>query len=583
MGAVWQARDTLLDRDVAIKEIYLPAAGGGPAAAADPLTLRALREAKAAAQLRHPGIITVYDVVTDDERPWIVMELIGGRSMAEAIAAQGVLPVWQAAEIGLRVLEALRAAHRQGILHRDVKPANILLDEDRVVLTDFGIAAIDGATILTGTGQMLGSPSYLSPERVNGQTATAAADLWGLGVTLYAAVTGRSPFHREDTQATLAAVLTSQPEPPAHAGQLWPVIKGFLVKDPGQRLTAEQAAPLLANAGQRPDTPRPSRRRRKRRFTSDAIADTAVAPSPTLAAPTAAQPLVGAAPPTPAGPQAIAAPTPATREATTPTAPTAPEATAPTVAAPAGQAPATVELGDPGTDSTTAGLPDPPSMAVPTPAAAGSVPAPAQSPRRPFVNVRRVAGAGAVAGLVLLTITMTRLVSQHDNGTGSRPAASQPAAAVASLSASPSPSYPPGIDPCLLGTWRVTSNQVWGLIDSTRVLYSGGAGILVTYRKDGTSTTDFNKMKPRTTRYRGATWADVVRGIASGTYYAEKGTITGSTTKSTAVGTVRRNGKFNASAPVTFFPEPDQYRCKGNNLQTYSALGNFSNDMVRVS
>jgi eukaryotic-like serine/threonine-protein kinase len=608
MGAVWQARDTLLDRDVAIKEIYLPAAGGGgPATATDPLTLRALREAKAAAQLRHPGIITVYDVVTDDDRPWIVMELIGGRSMAEAILDQGVLPVWQAAEIGLRVLEALRAAHRRGILHRDVKPANILLDEDRVVLTDFGIAAIDGATILTGTGQMLGSPSYLSPERVNGQAATAAADLWGLGVTLYAAVTGRSPFQREDTQATLAAVLTSQPEPPAHAGQLWPVIKGFLVKDPGQRLTVDQAAPLLASAAQRPDTPRPSRRRRKRRFTSDAIAETAIAPSPTLAAPTGPQPLLGAAPPAPATPQAIAAPAPATRETTTPTVPTARETTGPTarettgptarettgptaretttapVAAPAGQAPATVELGDPGTDSTTAGLPDPPSMAVRTEAGGGSGPAPIQSPRRPFINVRRVVGAGAVAGLVLLTITMTRLVSRHDEETGSLPAASHPAAAVASLSASPSPSYPPGIDPCLLGTWRVTSNQVWGLIDGTRVLYSGGAGILVTYRKDGTTSGDYSKMKPRTTRYRGATWADVIRGSTSGTYYAEDGTITGSNTKSTAVGTVRRNGKFNASAPVTFFPEPDQYRCKGNNLQTYSAQGNYSDDMVRVS
>ncbi|MCY1139166.1 serine/threonine-protein kinase [Actinoplanes sp. Pm04-4] len=179
----------------------------------------------------------------------------------------------------LAVLDALRAAHREGILHRDVKPANILLDGDRVVLTDFGIAAIDDATALTATGQLVGSPSYLAPERINGKPATTAGDLWALGVTLYAALTGTSPFQREDTQATFAAVLTSRPTPPAYGGKVWPVIKGLLEKDPARRLTADQARPLLAAVAALP----PQKPRRK------PTSDTVVAPSDTVAAPTEAQ------------------------------------------------------------------------------------------------------------------------------------------------------------------------------------------------------------------------------------------------------------------------------------------------------
>ncbi|MBX7268140.1 serine/threonine protein kinase [Micromonospora sp. Llam7] len=259
MGAVWRAHDTLLGRDVAIKEIWLPSTGEGPVDPADTFVRRALREAQAAARLRHPGIVTVYDVVTDQSRPWIVMELINGRSLAETIQAHGLLTEQRTAEIGLQVLDALRAAHREGIAHRDVKPANILLDTDRVVLTDFGIAAIEDATALTATGQLVGSPAYLSPERINGQPVTAAADLWALGVTLYTAVTGRSPFQREDTQATLAAILHSQPATPAHAGRLWPVIKGLLIKDPVSRLGTEPARQLLTNVARpagRPHRPR---------------------------------------------------------------------------------------------------------------------------------------------------------------------------------------------------------------------------------------------------------------------------------------------------------------------------------------
>jgi serine/threonine protein kinase len=245
MGAVWEAHDTLLGRDVALKEIYLPDDSAGPD---DPMIRRAFREAQAAARLRHRGIVTVHDVVTEDGRPWIVMELIDGPSLAAAVREHGTLAEHRVADIGLQVLDALRAAHRQGVLHRDVKPANILLGTDRVVLTDFGIAAIDDATSITSTGQMIGSPAFLAPERINGQPATAATDLWALGVTLYTAVTGRSPFPGEDLPGTLAAILNRTPEPPAGADLLWPVIEGLLAKDPDRRLTADLARPLLSAA-----------------------------------------------------------------------------------------------------------------------------------------------------------------------------------------------------------------------------------------------------------------------------------------------------------------------------------------------
>jgi serine/threonine protein kinase len=287
MGAVWVAYDSLLTREVAVKEILFPAAGPGPADPADPLVKRALREAQAAARLRHPGIVTVHDVVIEDGRPWIVMELVDGQSLAQEIHERGLLTQQRTAEIGWRVLDALGTAHRSGILHRDVKPANILLDDDRVVLTDFGIAAIEDATVLTHTGQMVGSPAFMAPERINGEPATAATDLWALGVTLYQTVTGHSPFQRDDMQGTLAAILTSKPPAPAHAGRLWPVIKGLLEKDPRHRLTAEPALRLLAAVAHHPE-PAVVRKRRRRTPWSSAV--TMGAPPVTVAADTAPLP-----------------------------------------------------------------------------------------------------------------------------------------------------------------------------------------------------------------------------------------------------------------------------------------------------
>jgi serine/threonine protein kinase len=315
MGAVWAAHDTLLGRDVALKEIFLPEDTVAPD---DPSIRRAFREARAAARLRHRGIVTVHDVVTDDGRPWIVMELIDGPSLAAAIREHGKLPEHRAADIGLQVLDALRTAHRQGVLHRDVKPANILLGADRVVLTDFGIAAIDDATSITSTGQMIGSPAFLAPERFHGRPATAATDLWALGVTLYTAVTGRTPFPADDLPGTLAAILHRSPEPPADAGPLWPVIEGLLAKDPEARLTADQAHPLLS-AVVRTYGERPGNARSGPSLSADPQLPPTLPEQPSPVAPTIADPHEGiltAAVPSPARPASATPPD---------TAPTIPE------------------------------------------------------------------------------------------------------------------------------------------------------------------------------------------------------------------------------------------------------------------
>jgi serine/threonine protein kinase len=248
MGVVWCATDEVLHRDVAIKEILHPAGPG---------TLgRPLREARAAAALRHPGIVTVHDIVEHDGRPWIVMELINGRSLAQLLHDDGPLPEQRAADLGLQVLRALDMAHSKGIVHRDVKPANILLDGNRAVLTDFGIAAMADATVLTGTHQLIGSPEYIAPERISGSPTGPAADLWALGVTLYYAVSGRSPFQRSDTRECLAAVLAHDPDPLPHAGRLESAIHGLLHKDPVLRLTAAQVAELLGTPASGPTPPR---------------------------------------------------------------------------------------------------------------------------------------------------------------------------------------------------------------------------------------------------------------------------------------------------------------------------------------
>jgi len=244
MGAVWQARDELLNRDVAVKEIVWPAQMDP--AERDIARRRAVREAQLAARLRHPNVVGVYDIVEEDDRPSIVMELVPFRSLRDAIAEDGPMFPVQAARVGLSVLAALRAVHEVGVVHRDVKPANILLGPDgRVVLTDFGIATAAGSPTLTNSGVLLGSPSYLAPERARGGRASPAADLWALGASLFAAVEGRPPFERDGVLASLTAVVADELDPPAHAGPLGPVIEGLLRKDPGTRLDIAEAEQML--------------------------------------------------------------------------------------------------------------------------------------------------------------------------------------------------------------------------------------------------------------------------------------------------------------------------------------------------
>ncbi|MEU5095739.1 serine/threonine-protein kinase [Streptomyces sp. NPDC020996] len=254
MGTVWHAKDETVDREVAVKEPRVP----------DHLSERERanafermrREARAAARLDHPAVVNVHDVAVVDGQPWIVMELVQGRSLGSALQ-EGTLDAREAARVGLEVLGALEAAHAAGILHRDVKPDNVLLGRhDRVVLTDFGIAQIEGETNLTDTGGFVGSPEYIAPERVLGQRPGPASDLWSLGVVLYAATEGVSPFRRSNTPATLQSVLNATPAPPASAsGPLAEAINGLLQKDPARRPGADRVRALLREAADPPAPP----------------------------------------------------------------------------------------------------------------------------------------------------------------------------------------------------------------------------------------------------------------------------------------------------------------------------------------
>ncbi|MEU5719509.1 serine/threonine-protein kinase [Streptomyces sp. NPDC020403] len=247
MGKVWRAQDEVLHRTVAVKELT----AGLYAAEADRAVLhaRTQKEARAAARITHPGVVTVHDVIEYDHRPWIVMQYVDGPSLADATKESGEVEAREAARIGLHVLSALRAAHGAGVLHRDVKPGNVLLARDgQVLLTDFGIAAIEGDSTITRTGELVGSIDYLAPERVRGGDPGPASDLWSLGATLYTAVEGRSPFRRSSPISTMQAVVTDEPPPPLRGGALEPVITALLRKDPADRPTAEETERMLLDA-----------------------------------------------------------------------------------------------------------------------------------------------------------------------------------------------------------------------------------------------------------------------------------------------------------------------------------------------
>ncbi|MDP4506268.1 serine/threonine-protein kinase [Nonomuraea turcica] len=254
-GTVWRAIDEILDRQVAVKQVRVPE-GLNPAERAQ-FTDRAIHEARSAGRLRDPAIVLVHDVVLEGDQPWIIMDLVTGRSLDKLIKERGPLPPEFVARVGLQVLSALEVAHAHGMLHQDVKPANILLDSDgSAMLTDFGIAAPMGGRGQFGSG---GSPGYMAPERLNEQPSGPASDLWSLGASLYTAVEGRAPFERDLPAAVAAAVLLHEPPFPMRAGRhLGGLLMAMLAKDPAARPTAPQIRQAL---GAQPAATAPRRRR----------------------------------------------------------------------------------------------------------------------------------------------------------------------------------------------------------------------------------------------------------------------------------------------------------------------------------
>src|SRR5580693_9470032 len=247
MGVVWRARDQLLDRDVAVKEVHI----------ADTLTeeeratafQRTLREAKTAARLNHPAVVTVYDVTEDGGAPWIVMQLVSAQSLDQVLAASGPLSPRRAAEMARQLLSALSVAHAAGVMHRDVKPSNVLLGrDDRAVLTDFGIATFQGDARLTQTGMVMGSPGFTAPERIRGEDASPASDLWSLGATLFAAVEGHGPFEKRGGAITTMSAIINEDAPAAPtAGALGPVIAALLHRGPSDRPDAAGAVRMITD------------------------------------------------------------------------------------------------------------------------------------------------------------------------------------------------------------------------------------------------------------------------------------------------------------------------------------------------
>ncbi|MER7210047.1 protein kinase [Streptosporangium sp. NPDC000239] len=261
MGAIWLARDVVLDRHVALKEVVLTPYGEDLSVR----TERALREARAAASVGHPGIVKIYDVFLEEGRPWIVMDYIKGRSLLNLIE-DGGLGERELARIGVRVLDALSAAHRAGVVHRDVKPANIVISEEgEVFLVDFGIAQINGLSGLTTHNALAGTPDFMAPERVNGGRTGPPADLWSLGVTLFHALEGYSPFRRDNAAATMGAVLTQPPPPLSRGGRLSEAVVRLLEKDPARRMGADELARVLRSVVAGPIPPPPPRERQERR------------------------------------------------------------------------------------------------------------------------------------------------------------------------------------------------------------------------------------------------------------------------------------------------------------------------------
>ncbi|TCO65447.1 serine/threonine protein kinase [Actinocrispum wychmicini] len=257
MGVVWQARDERLNRVVAVKQVLLQS--GLSADEIDEALERVQREGRIAAKLHHPNAVTVFDVVDDDDAPWLVMEYVPSQSLAAAMKERGALPPLEVAAIGAQIAAALAAAHAAGIVHRDIKPGNILLaDNGAVKITDFGISRASDDVQVTKTGLIAGTPAYLAPEVAYGKDPTPPTDVFSLGSTLYAAVEGEPPFGlSENTLGLLHAVAAGKINPPRYAGPLAPVLISLLAAEAEERPTAAHARDMLAAVarGDLPDVP----------------------------------------------------------------------------------------------------------------------------------------------------------------------------------------------------------------------------------------------------------------------------------------------------------------------------------------
>ncbi|KAB1118016.1 serine/threonine-protein kinase [Micromonospora aurantiaca] len=496
MGRVWKARDEVLHRDVAIKEL-VPPPGLTPEERRE-MRERSLREARAIARLNNVNVVRIFDVLRTDGDPWIVMEYVASKSLQDTIAEDGPVSVAKAVEIGLGVLNALKAAHKAGIMHRDVKPGNVLLGEDgRVVLTDFGLATIPGDPNVTRTGMVLGSPAYISPERARDGTAGPEADLWSLGATLYAAVEGKSPYARPSAIATLAALATEPMPPPRNAGPLKPVLQGLLRKDPDERITAEVAERMLRKAAgrraksislldgvRRPGpngprvprpplvpAPRPADQAERAASGVAATGGTAAAADPTAKVP---------APTSDAGPTAKVTPPPADPTAKLDPAPSADETLVDDEARVDGVDPALDETrldGEPVTDTPAPVSPAASGSAPVSPAPASADPAPSTGratvlPVEKSAPNRRNLLIGALVLLLLVGLVVAvPLLNNGDDGDGGEPTAgtsasaapppapsesASPSAPATSTSASPTPSASPSASGFTLPAgWRL--------------------------------------------------------------------------------------------------------------------------------
>ncbi|MFJ4618125.1 protein kinase [Streptomyces sp. NPDC088812] len=452
MGRVWRAADDMLDRQVAVKEMRID---GLDAEDARTRRERTLREARATARIDHPNVVRVYDVVDEGERLWIVMELVAGRSLERITAEAGPLDPRATARIGLGLVTALHQVHARGVLHRDIKPGNVLVEDggERVVLTDFGIAAIQDTTALTMAGMLVGSPDYMAPERISGRPQGPPSDVWSLGATLCAALAGHSPFSRDTTLATLHAVLYEEPELPPTAGPLRDVLAALLEKEPTVRARLTDLESVLRPVAFPTPAPPPP------------------IPPPTPLSPTPVTPAAGEEPADPRRPEPHAAGgTPLSSrpgvsltrsQAPTGRSPAAPPGRSP--AAPPGRSPAAPTERSPAAPTERSPAPPPErSPATPPGRSPAAAPAPAPRPtgRRPRLPaaLRRRTALAAATGVTAVAAAVGIALASSGSGHGGNQAGSSPTHHPATTSATtPTPTPAPTPTSTVEGTSRPPS------------------------------------------------------------------------------------------------------------------------------